>query len=75
MKARNELTKVVKERYLRCYISPPSGRPKKKRRKRRKIYDEEVKGALIFICKILNTISSHRLKSFIKEIVPILEEK
>ena len=104
MRAKSQLTKVVKERYMRAskkekgkildeycantgynrkyaiykirnFIPPPPGRPKKKTRLRRRIYDSEVKKALIFIWKTLNFISSHRLKPFIKEILPILKEK
>lgn len=104
MRARNQLTKVVKERYIRAskkekgkildeycastgynrkyaiykmrhFIPPPPGRPKKKNRVRKRIYDDDVKRALIFIWKTLNFISSHRLKPFIKEILPRLREK
>ncbi|MFQ6121291.1 MAG: ISNCY family transposase [Methanosarcinales archaeon] len=104
MQARNQLTKAIKERYMkvskkekgrildeycastgynrkyaiykiRHFIPPPPGRPKKKKRSRRRIYDGEVKRALIFIWKTLNFISSHRMKPFIKEILPRLREK
>ena len=50
-------------------------RDKRKRKKKKKIYDKEVLTALKEILKIGDYICSKRLAPFLKEILPVLERR